>query len=69
LSEAALAEARTKLMGEALTKLGLGSVLFVVAGEPERNFALASLQPADGRAALAGGAPMSTTSSSATSWS
>ena len=42
LDEATLAEPRTKLMGEILAKLGLGSALFVVAGEPERNFALAS---------------------------
>lgn len=42
LDTAALAEPKTKLMGEVLAKLGLGSALFVVAGEPERNFALAS---------------------------
>ncbi len=42
LDEAALAEPKTKLMGGVLDKLGLGSALFVVAGEPERNFALAS---------------------------
>jgi large subunit ribosomal protein L4 len=42
LDAATLAEPKTKLMGEVLTKLGLGSALFVVAGEPERNFALAS---------------------------
>ncbi len=42
LDEASLAEPKTKLMGEVLAKLGLGSALFVVAGEPERNFALAS---------------------------
>jgi large subunit ribosomal protein L4 len=42
LDAAALAEPRTKLMSEVLAKLGLGSALFVVAGEPERNFALAS---------------------------
>lgn len=42
LDEAALAEPKTKLMGGVLDKLGLGSVLFVVAGAPERNFALAS---------------------------
>lgn len=42
LSEAALAEPKTKLFGEALAKLGLSSALFVVAGEPDRNFALAS---------------------------
>jgi large subunit ribosomal protein L4 len=42
LDEATLAEPKTKLMGEILARLGLGSALFVVAGEPERNFALAS---------------------------
>jgi len=42
LDTATLAEPKTKLMGEVLAKLGLGSALFVVAGEPERNFALAS---------------------------
>lgn len=41
LDEAALAEPKTKLMLAALRKLGLGSALFVVAGEPERNFGLA----------------------------
>lgn len=42
LDEAALSEPKTKLMGGVLDKLGLGSALFVVAGEPERNLALAS---------------------------
>lgn len=42
LDTATLAEPKTKLMSEVLTKLRLGSALFVVAGEPERNFALAS---------------------------
>lgn len=42
LDTAALAEPKTKLMADVLGKLGLRSVLFVVAGEPERNFALAS---------------------------
>ena len=42
LDEAALTEPKTRLMGGVLDKLGLGSALFVVAGEPERNFALAS---------------------------
>ena len=42
LDAAALAEPKTKLMSEVLAKLGLGSALFVVAGAPERNFALAS---------------------------
>jgi len=42
LDEAALAEPKTKLMVEVLGKLGLNSALFVVAGEPERNFGLAA---------------------------
>jgi large subunit ribosomal protein L4 len=42
LDEASLAEPKTKLMTEVLGKLGLGSALFVVAGEPERNFGLAA---------------------------
>ena len=42
LDTAALAEPKTKLMTEVLSKLGLGSAVFIVAGEPERNFALAS---------------------------
>jgi large subunit ribosomal protein L4 len=42
LDEATLAEPKTKLMTEVLGKLGLGSALFVVAGEPERNFGLAA---------------------------
>ncbi len=42
LDAAALAEPKTRLMSEVLARLGLGSALFVVAGEPERNLALAS---------------------------
>lgn len=42
LDQAALAEPRTKLMTDVLAKLGLGNALFVVAGEPERNFSLAA---------------------------
>ncbi len=68
LDVAALAEPKTKLMTEVLAKLGLGSALFVVAGEPERNFALASrnLPTVD---LLAKRVPMSTTSCAATCWS
>lgn len=37
-----LGEPKTKMLTEHLGRLGLGSVLFVVAGEPQRNLALAS---------------------------
>ncbi len=42
LDRAALEEPRTRVLAERLASLGLGSALFVVEGEPERNFALAS---------------------------
>ena len=42
LDQAALDEPKTKALRATLEAMGLGSAIFVVAGEPERNFALAS---------------------------
>lgn len=42
IDTAELGEPRTKALSQQLGKLGIGSALLVVAGEPERNLALAS---------------------------